>query len=177
MTPWSLIGRPAQGHGLHQDHGRSLRHATRSRGARRAPAARAPVPFASPLWRGGGVVFGPGPAISPRRSKKTRQLALRKALTERLKAGDVVIVDDLKLGSPKTKEFVGVLTTLEIERHRALRRSRRQDKNLTLASRNVPNIEVHHQRFVNTYQVLRRDKLVFTRGAFEKLEARLQGIT
>src|SRR5512144_3330259 len=56
--------------------------------------------FASPLWRGGGVVFGPKPRdFAKKVSRKTKQLALRKALSERLKAGDVVVVDDLKLGS------------------------------------------------------------------------------
>src|SRR6266568_9518077 len=61
--------------------------------------------FQSPLWRGGGVVFGPKPRdFSKKISRKTRQLALRKAMSERLRAGDVIIVDELKLSSPKTKE-------------------------------------------------------------------------
>src|SRR5256714_4582800 len=69
--------------------------------------------FASPLWRGGGVVFGPKPRdFGKKVSKTTRQLALRKALTERLRSGDVVIVDDLTLTAPKTKEFVSLLTAL-----------------------------------------------------------------
>src|SRR6185369_10126025 len=67
--------------------------------------------FASPLWRGGGVVFGPKPRdFAKKVSRNTRQLALRKALTERLRAGDVVVIDDLKLGSAKTKGFVEVLS-------------------------------------------------------------------
>src|SRR3954466_13862151 len=71
--------------------------------------------FASPLWRGGGVVFGPKPRdFGKKVSRKTKQLALRKALSERLKAGDVIVVDDLKLGSSKTKDFVGVLSALEL---------------------------------------------------------------
>src|ERR1700723_2296431 len=62
----------------------------------------------SPLWAGGGVVFGPKPRdFSKKVSKKTRSLALRKALSERLKAGDVLVVDDLKLTSAKTKHFAG----------------------------------------------------------------------
>src|SRR5437016_13348168 len=66
--------------------------------------------FQSPLWRGGGVVFGPRPRdFSKKVNNGTKQLALRKALSERLKAGDVLIVDDFKLESPKTKDFVGVL--------------------------------------------------------------------
>src|SRR5262245_35590644 len=61
--------------------------------------------FQSPLWVGGGVVFGPRPRdYSKKVNARTKQLALRKALTERLKAGDVIVVDDLKLSSPKTKE-------------------------------------------------------------------------
>ena len=82
--------------------------------------------FQSPLWAGGGVVFGPKPRdFSKKVSKKTRALALRKALSERLKAGDVVVVDDLKLASPKTKDFVGVISTLGIEWHDARRFQRR----------------------------------------------------
>src|ERR1700748_2541080 len=66
--------------------------------------------FRSPLWRGGGVVFGPKPRdFTKKVSRSTRQLSLRKALSERLHAGDVLVVDDIKLGSAKTKEFVGVL--------------------------------------------------------------------
>src|SRR6266550_5859446 len=65
--------------------------------------------FASPLWRGGGVVFGPKPRdFGKKVSRKTRQLALRKALSERLRAGDVVVLDELKLTSPRTKDFLGV---------------------------------------------------------------------
>src|SRR5881396_2352646 len=72
--------------------------------------------FQSPLWRGGGVVFGPRPRdFGKKISKATKQLALRKALSERLTAGDVLVVDDLKLESPKTKEFVGVLSALELK--------------------------------------------------------------
>src|SRR3989442_7945563 len=70
--------------------------------------------FRSPLWRGGGVVFGPKPRdFGKKVSKSTKQLALRKALSERLKSGDVVVVDDLILDSPKTRAFVGVLNALQ----------------------------------------------------------------
>jgi len=131
--------------------------------------------FASPLWRGGGVVFGPKPRdFGKKVSKATRQLALRKALGERLKSGDVVVVDDFKLSSPKTREFVGVLSVLKMEGTTLVVASDR-DKNLTLASRNVPQVELATSDSLNTYQVLRFDKLLFTRGAFEKVEQRLAG--
>src|SRR5580765_5174560 len=129
--------------------------------------------FASPLWRGGGVVFGPKPRdFAKKVSRKTRQLALRKALSERLRAGDVVLVDDLKLGSPRTKEIVGVLNALDLK-GTALIISQARDKNLTLASRNIPNLALATSDSLNTYDVLRPDKLVITRGAYEQNEARL----
>src|SRR6266566_2831610 len=72
--------------------------------------------FASPLWRGGGVVFGPKPRdFTKKVSRKTRQLALRKALSERLRAGDVVVINELKLENPKSKEIIGVLSALELK--------------------------------------------------------------
>src|ERR1041385_3174601 len=90
--------------------------------------------FQSPLWVGGGVVFGPKPRdFSKKVNIRTRQLALRKALSERLKAGDVVVIDDLKLDSPKTKDFVGMLTALELKGS-ALIVAHEANKNLTLAS-------------------------------------------
>jgi len=129
--------------------------------------------FQSPLWRGGGVVFGPKPRdFTKKVSHNTKQLALRKALSERLRAGDVVLVDDLKLGSPKTKEFVGVLSALELKGS-TLIVAQAADKNLTLALRNVPDVALTTSDLLNTYDVLRPDKLVFTRNAFEQIEARL----
>ena len=129
--------------------------------------------FQSPLWVGGGVVFGPKPRdFTKKISKKTRALSLRKALSERLKAGDVVIVDDLKLSSPKTKDFVGVISALDLK-GTTLVISSGIDKNLTLASRNIEKVALTTSDSLNTYDVLRPDKLLFTRDAFEKVEARL----
>jgi large subunit ribosomal protein L4 len=127
----------------------------------------------SPLWAGGGVVFGPRPRdFSKKVNGKTKQLALRKALSERLKAGDVQIVADLKLDSPKTKGFLGLLKALGVE-GTALFVDAAIDKNLNLASRNVAMVEIATADGLNTYQVLKPAKLIFTRGAFDKLTARL----
>jgi large subunit ribosomal protein L4 len=129
--------------------------------------------FASPLWVGGGVVFGPKPRdFGKKVSRKTKQLALRKALTERLNAGDVVVVDDFKLGSPKTKGFIDVLKKLEVT-GTALVVAPAIEQNLRLATRNLEKVEVTTADDLNTYQVLRSDKLLFSRPAFEKLEERL----
>ncbi len=130
--------------------------------------------FRSPLWRGGGVVFGPRPRdFAKKVNGKTKQLALRKALSERMKAGDVTVVNDLKLASAKTREFVGVLDKLNFT-GTALLVDASPDQNLLRASRNVAHVELTTADNLNTYQVLRSDKLLFTRGAFEKLEARLK---
>jgi len=129
--------------------------------------------FRSPLWRGGGVVFGPKPRdFSKKVNSKTKQLALRKALSERLKAGDVTVVDDLKLSSPKTKDFVGVLTALDLD-GTTLFVAHEAEKNFSLASRNIPFVTVTTSENLNTYDVLRPDKLVFTKSAFEKVGQRL----
>ena len=129
--------------------------------------------FASPLWRGGGVVFGPKPRDFGRNvPRKTKQLALRKALTERLNAGDVVVVDDFKLSSPKTKGFIDVLKKLDVS-GTTLVVAPAIEQNLRLATRNLEKVEVTTADDLNTYQVLRSDKLLFSRPAFEKLEERL----
>ena len=128
----------------------------------------------SPLWVGGGVVFGPRPRdFAKKVNSKTKQLSLRKALTERLKAGDVQVVADLKLGSPKTKSFTAILEKLGVK-GTALFVDAVVDANFLLASRNVEGIEVTTADNVNTYQLLRPNHLVLTTSAFDKLEARLK---
>ena len=128
----------------------------------------------SPLWPGGGVVFGPRPRdFSKKVNAKTKQLALRKALTERLKSGDVQVVADFKLDSPKTKSFTAVLLKLDVK-GTALVVDAAIDNNVRLASRNLQGIEVTTADNLNTYQVLRPNKLLVTKSAFEKLEARLK---
>jgi large subunit ribosomal protein L4 len=129
--------------------------------------------FRSPLWAGGGVVFGPKPRdFSKKVNKKTRDLALRKALSERLKAGDVVIVDELSIAAPKTKDMVAVLKALQIDGSTLIVQPA-VNRNLMLASRNIPDLTVTTSDKLNTYDVLRPDKLVFTKGSFEMVEARL----
>jgi large subunit ribosomal protein L4 len=131
--------------------------------------------FQSPLWRGGGVVFGPKPRdFGKKVTKKTKQLALRKALTERLNAGEVLVLDDLKLESPKTKGVTQFLDKLELAGKTTLLVDSAIENNLRLATRNIQKVDVTTSDALNTYQLLRYDRLVFSRGAFEKLEQRLQ---
>jgi len=129
--------------------------------------------FASPLWRGGGVVFGPKPRdFSKKVNAKTRDLALRKAFSERLKAGEVTVVEDFNLGAPKTKECVKALAALKLDGS-TLVVTGPESKNLTLAARNLEKVSLATPESVNTYQLLHPKNLVFTRGAYEKFEQRL----
>lgn len=131
--------------------------------------------FASPLWRGGGVVFGPKPRdFTKKVTKSTKQLALRKALSERLKAGDVIIVDQLTLSAPKTKEVVGVLNALDAD-GTTLVVCHENDQKLALAIRNLSWVELTTGGGLNTYDLLKFDKIVFSRAAFEAVEQRLKG--
>ena len=130
--------------------------------------------FQSPLWVGGGVVFGPRPRDFRKKvNARTRQLALRKALTERMKAGDVHVIADLKISEPKTRAFIQTLSKLGVD-GTALLVDAAIDANLNLASRNLAKVEVATADSLNTYQVLRPAKLLITKSAFEKLEARLK---
>lgn len=130
--------------------------------------------FASPLWRGGGVTHGPQPRdYSKKVNVKVRQLALRKALSARLQAGDVVVVDDLKLAASKTKEFVAMLEKLGLNENTSLFVVGAPDEKAANASRNIPYVGLTTGSSVNPYDILKFDKLVFTRAAFEQVEKRL----
>ena len=127
----------------------------------------------SPIWRGGGVVFGPKPrSFRKKISKKTKRLALKKAMSERLKDGDVQIVDSFGFEKPSTKAFLNVCAVLGLD-GTILVVTDSKDENLILSARNVPYAEVTLASTLNTYEVLKCDHLVFTRAAFEVVDNRL----
>ncbi len=129
--------------------------------------------FQSPLWPGGGVVFGPRPHdFSVKVNAKVKKLALRKAVGERLKKGDITVVSELKLASHKTKDFLKALSGLNVFEGSLLVVAS-HDRNLLLASGNVPNVKVTSGEDLNAYLVLWPDRIVITEEAFGKLEARL----
>lgn len=127
----------------------------------------------SPIWRGGGVVFGPKPrSFRKKISKKTKRLALKKALSERLKDGDVQIVDSFGFEKPSTKAFLKICAVLRID-GTILIVTDSKEENLILSARNVSYAEVALASTLNTYEVLKCDHLVFTRAAFEMVDNRL----
>jgi large subunit ribosomal protein L4 len=127
----------------------------------------------SPLWKGGGNVHGPQARDwSQPLPKKMRRGALRSALSARLSEGNLVIIDELVFGQPKTKEFVGALAALGLAGKTLIVDSIDND-NLVLAARNVKAAKVVGPYGVNIYDVLYHEKLVMTRSAAEALQVHL----
>jgi large subunit ribosomal protein L4 len=124
----------------------------------------------SPLWKGGGNVHGPQPRDwSYNMPKKMRQGALRSALSERVREGNVILVDGWKLGKPKTKEFVASLKKLGLE-GKTLIVDSLGNENLILSTRNLPRTKVVNSLALNIYDLLYHQKLVLSRVAAEELE-------
>ena len=129
--------------------------------------------FQSPIWRGGAVVFGPRPRdYSKKITKKTKALAFRKALSDRLLAGDVVVLEDLTLDSPKTKGLLAMLNQVAPEVS-TLVVAETVAPILKLAARNLPRGQVEPADAVNVYELLRFDKIVATRAGLARLQARV----
>jgi large subunit ribosomal protein L4 len=128
----------------------------------------------SPLWKGGGNVHGPQPRDwSYNLPKKMRRGALRSALSERLREGNIIIIDDLSFDNPKTKEFLGALETLGLvenkKRAKTLIVDSLDNANLILSSRNVQKTKVTNSYGLNIYDLIYHEKLVLSKTAVEEL--------
>src|SRR4030095_5275967 len=124
----------------------------------------------SPLWKGGGNVHGPQPRDwSYSMPKKMRHGALRSALSERVREGNVVVVDGWKLDKPKTKELVSSLGKLGLE-GKTLIVDSLENENLLLSVRNIRRAKVVNSFALNIYDLLYHDKLVPSRSAAGELE-------
>ena len=127
----------------------------------------------SPVWVGGGVVFGPHPHdYSKKVSKGSKRIALRKALSERIKGGDVFIVDTFAVAQPKTKQFVSALSAITDE-GKTLVISAAFDKTTYLAARNVQPTLLMTASEVNTEQILNFRKIVVTNDGLAQIAERL----
>ena len=128
----------------------------------------------SPLWRGGGVVFGPKPRDYTKKvSKSTRRLAFQKALTERIHAGDVLTLDSFAVKEAKTKTFLSQLKQ-QTDATKVLMISDSFDENTYRAARNVRPVLLVTATDVNTEQLLAFDKILVTSKALEQLAGRTQ---
>ena len=127
----------------------------------------------SPVWRGGGVVHGPKPrSYEQKINKKVMKLAFARAFSDKLKAGDVIVVDEFKFEAPKTKLMAGFLKTLGIDRT-AVVVQKDVDDTVVLVTSNLPRIDYSTAQALDVYTVLTNRKLVCDNAAFEALMARI----
>jgi large subunit ribosomal protein L4 len=128
----------------------------------------------SPVWRGGGVVFGPHPRSYEKKvTKKSARLAFRLAFSQKVAAGQVVVIDNLSVSQPKTREFTAILKVLQGPRG-VLFVVDKVDRNLALASRNVPRVALTTSANVHTFQLLEFGKVVVSQAALAQLQSRLK---
>jgi large subunit ribosomal protein L4 len=127
----------------------------------------------SPLWKGGGNVHGPQPRDwTSELPKKMKRGALRSALSERLREGNIIVIDDMNLSDHKTKTFAGVAKAFGWGKKTLLVEDA-APQNLVLASRNLPGFKLAADVNVNVYDVVAHEKLVFSKAAIEALQAKL----
>jgi large subunit ribosomal protein L4 len=132
----------------------------------------------SPLWKGGGNVHGPQPRDwSYNMPKKMRRGALRSALSERLREGNVIIIDELGFETAKTRDFLSAVATLGLngdkKQTKVLIIDSLDNQNLVLSSRNVPKTKVTNSFGLNIYDIIYHEKLVFSKSAVEEINALL----
>ncbi|MDJ0875170.1 MAG: 50S ribosomal protein L4 [Desulfobacterales bacterium] len=126
----------------------------------------------SPLLRGGGVAFGPHPKDwGYKVPKKVRRLALKMALSTKLREERLTILDQISLASIKTKDFAAILTELDIDN--ALIVTSEKDEKLELSSRNVPGVKILRTEGLNVYDILKYNQLVLLEPSIKKIEGRL----
>jgi len=129
----------------------------------------------NPLWKGGGVIFGPHPRdFSYSLPQKLKKKALKASLNEKFLAKGLIIVNEINLDNPKTKKFFLVLESLGMKMSEsALVIMRSVDVNVKLASRNIPNVSIKRSDDINALDVLRHNKLVIEQSALNDLMRKL----
>ncbi|MED4891430.1 MULTISPECIES: 50S ribosomal protein L4 [Heyndrickxia] len=123
----------------------------------------------SPQWRGGGTVFGPVPrSYSYKLPKKVRRLAIKSALSSKVRENNILVLDALNFDAPKTKDFIAVLKNLSVDK-KALVVTDGLNENVVLSARNIPGITVVEATGVNVLDVVNHDQLIMTKSAVEKV--------
>lgn len=123
----------------------------------------------SPQWTGGGVVFAPTPRdYSFKLNKKEKRIALQSALTSRVEANKVIVLDELKMDTIKTKEFQKVLNNLNVKK--AMVVINENDQNIVLSARNIPSVRTSLTNTINVYDVMRAGTLILTKAAVTTIE-------
>jgi len=128
----------------------------------------------SPQWRGGGVVFGPTPrSYSKKMPKKSRRLAVRSALSQKVIDNEVLVVDSLSYDKPKTKDFSAMLNEMDAN-SKALVVVENDNEFAILSARNIEGVKVVAPNNISVLDLVAHDKLILTKAALEKVEEALQ---
>tara|TARA_Y100000294_G_scaffold34231_1_gene29822 strand:- start:78 stop:704 length:627 start_codon:yes stop_codon:yes gene_type:complete len=128
----------------------------------------------SPLWKGGGTVFGPEPhPYKKRMPKKMKQLARKSVLSHKASKGEIFIVDELIQPEPKTSTFYGFLISLDIQEKRVLVLPAEMEKNIRLSVRNLPNVNIKKADSASTYDLINHEVLLFDKPGLLLLNKKL----
>ncbi len=123
----------------------------------------------SPQWVGGGIVFGPTPrSYSYKLPKKVRRLAMRSALSSKVIANEIIVLDELSFNQPKTKEFAKLLSALNVDRKALFVGD--ADVNVAKSARNISGVKFVAAEGINVLDVIAHDKLIITKAAVAKVE-------
>ncbi|HEY8401202.1 MAG TPA: 50S ribosomal protein L4 [Cytophagaceae bacterium] len=129
----------------------------------------------SPVFVGGGRIFGPRPRnYSFKLNKKLKTLARRSAIAYKVKANAISVLEDFNLAAPKTKEFVSILNSLSLQNKKTLLVLSNLDKNIFLSSRNLERSKVVVASDLTTYDILNADNLLLAEGSVPKIEELLK---
>ncbi len=132
----------------------------------------------SPIFRGGGTVFGPNPRdYTEKINKKVKVLARKSALSDKASSGKVLVIEDFSFDKPKTKSFIEVLKNLNLSGKKTLFVTSDYDKALFLSGRNVPKANLINAKDVNTYSILNSNIVILAESAVAKLEETLSSTT
>jgi len=128
----------------------------------------------SPLWKGGGTVFGPEPhPYKKRMPKKMKQLARKSVLSHKASKGEIFIVDELIQPEPKTSTFYGFLISLDIQEKKVLVLPEEMEKNIRLSVRNLPNVNIKKADSASTYDLINHEVLLFDKPGLLLLNKKL----
>jgi large subunit ribosomal protein L4 len=125
----------------------------------------------SPVWVGGGTVFGPQPrSYAFSMPRKARRLAIKSALSAKVQAGELVVMDDISFTEPKTKNVLTMLDNLKVGDDKALIITAEENENVYKSSRNIPGIKNITSHGLNVFDLLHHDKVLITKEAVSKIE-------
>lgn len=125
----------------------------------------------SPLWKGGGTIFGPVPRDYSRKlPKQVRQLARKSALSHKLREEAIRVVEDFTIGEPKTREMAAMLSALQIQGKKTLLLTTKNDPVVWKAGRNIPTLQILEASKASTYDLLNNQVLLFQSGAVAEIE-------